>query len=73
MLGTGQQTPYDVIEEIATVKEPYDKLWEAAVKFHRYHDKWTNGPLLQVDAEEVEEEVSPCVCYFIGVKSHPNP
>ena len=38
-------------------KEPYEKLWTAGVKFHRYYDKWMNGPLLEVNSEEVEEEV----------------
>ena len=43
-------------------KEPYEKLWTGAVKFHKYYDKWMNGPLLEVDAEEVEEEVlSPLI------------
>lgn len=40
-----------------TRKEPYEKLWQAAVKFYTYQKKWMNGPLLQVNAEEVEEEV----------------
>ncbi len=57
MLQTGAQTPYTQIQDILTTKEPYDKLWQAAVKFHMYHDKWMNGPLQQVNAEEVEEEV----------------
>lgn len=38
-------------------KEPYEKLWTAAVKFRDYYEKWMNGPLLEVNAEEVEEEV----------------
>ena len=57
LLGTGEQTAYDQITEIQEAKDPYDRLWQAAVKFHSYHDKWMNGPLLQVDAEEVAEEV----------------
>jgi hypothetical protein len=27
------------------------------VKFRDYYEKWMNGPLLDVNAEEVEEEV----------------
>jgi dynein heavy chain len=57
LLQTGEQTPYNQIQEIQHAKEPYEKLWYAAVKFHTYHDKWMNGPLLHVNAEEVEEEV----------------
>ena len=57
LLDTGEQTPYSEIQEIIALKEPFDKLWQAAVSFKNYYDKWMNGPLLQVDAEEVEEEV----------------
>ncbi|XP_067685210.1 dynein axonemal heavy chain 3-like [Haliotis asinina] len=57
MLGFEQQTPYDEILEISTTKEPFDKLWSTAVTFHGEHDKWMNGPILEVNAEVVEEEV----------------
>jgi dynein heavy chain len=57
LLGTGQQTPYTEIQVIQNKKDPYDKLWNAAVQFHRQHEKWMNGPLLEVNAEEVEDEV----------------
>ena len=57
MLNTCEPTPYQQIQELMTAKEPYEKLWQGAVKFHRYYDKWVNGPLLEVNAEEVEEEV----------------
>ncbi|XP_070559259.1 dynein axonemal heavy chain 3-like isoform X5 [Ptychodera flava] len=57
LLDTGVQSPYTQLEDIKDAKEPYDKLWNAAVKFHEMYDKWMNGPLLQVNAEEVEEEV----------------
>ncbi|CAH1783206.1 unnamed protein product, partial [Owenia fusiformis] len=57
LLNTGNQTPYMQIQEMLIKKEPYDKLWKAATKFHLYYEKWMNGPLLNVNAEEVEEEV----------------
>ncbi|XP_066284547.1 dynein axonemal heavy chain 3-like isoform X3 [Branchiostoma lanceolatum] len=57
LLETGAVTPYTQIQEIMKAKEPYDRLWQAAVTFHSQHDKWMNGPLLQVNAEEVDEEV----------------
>ncbi|KAK3779700.1 hypothetical protein RRG08_013655 [Elysia crispata] len=57
MLGLETQTEYREIEEIALRKEPYDKLWSTAVTFHLAHDKWMNGPLLEVNAEDVEEGV----------------
>ncbi|KAJ8047551.1 Dynein heavy chain 3, axonemal [Holothuria leucospilota] len=57
LLETGQITPYDELEVIQEMKEPYHRLWSSAVKFHQLHDKWMNGPLLEVNAEDVEEEV----------------
>ncbi|PVD24893.1 hypothetical protein C0Q70_15383 [Pomacea canaliculata] len=57
MLGMETQTEYAQIGVIQVAKEPYDKLWSTAVKFHQQHDKWMNGPLLEVNAEHVEEEV----------------
>lgn len=47
-----------ILDDLATMKDPFDKLWSNAVHFHQQYDKWMSGPLLQVNAEEVEEEVS---------------
>lgn len=58
MLGVEQLTPYPQIQEFIIQKEPFDKLWTTAVTFHQHYDKWMNGPLLNVNAEVVEEEVS---------------
>ncbi len=68
MLGFEHQTPYDEIMEITVAKEPFDKLWTTAVKFHGEHDKWMNGPILEVNAEVVEEEVSVRNCCFYRSK-----
>ncbi|XP_071815449.1 dynein axonemal heavy chain 3-like isoform X3 [Apostichopus japonicus] len=57
LLETGQITAYSELEEIQEMKEPYQRLWSSAVKFHQLYDKWMNGPLLDVNAEDVEEEV----------------
>ncbi|MEE6480199.1 hypothetical protein FKM82_012486 [Ascaphus truei] len=57
LLGTEQISSFNQIQEICKLKEPYDKLWTTAVHFNNYYDKWMNGPLLKVNAEEVEEEV----------------
>ena len=63
LLGTGLQTPYPEIPMIQSKKDPYDKLWNAEVPFHRQHDKWMNGPLLEVNAEAVDDEV--CLCPWL--------
>ncbi|XP_030856161.1 dynein heavy chain 3, axonemal-like [Strongylocentrotus purpuratus] len=57
LLDVGHISPYPELDQIKEKKEPYDKLWNAAVKFHHMYDKWMNGPLLDVNAEVVEEEV----------------
>ena len=58
LLDTGQISPYTLLDDIREMKEPFDKLWQTAVQFHQQYDKWMNGPLLEVDAEQVEEEVN---------------
>ncbi|XP_038666815.1 dynein heavy chain 3, axonemal-like [Scyliorhinus canicula] len=57
LLETGHISPYPQIQNIINTKEPYEKLWKIAVQFNLHYDKWMNGPLLQVNAEEVEQEV----------------
>ena len=57
LLSTGEQTQYSVLQDITRAKEPYEKLWNTAMKFYTYYEKWMNGPLLEVNADEVEEEV----------------
>nr|XP_054750956.1 dynein axonemal heavy chain 3-like isoform X12 [Lytechinus pictus] len=57
LLDVGHISPYPELDQIKEKKEPYDKLWNAAVKFHHMYDKWMNGPLLDVNAEVVEDEV----------------
>lgn len=48
---------FSVVQEITSLKEPFDKLWEMAIRLFNTHEKWMNGPILQVDAEQVEQEV----------------
>ncbi|XP_063786085.1 dynein axonemal heavy chain 3-like [Pseudophryne corroboree] len=57
LLEIEQISTFDQISEICKLKEPYEKLWTTAVHFNACYDKWMNGPFLQVNAEEVEEEV----------------
>ncbi|CAH2277605.1 Hypothetical predicted protein [Pelobates cultripes] len=57
LLETGQITSFHQIQEICKAKEPYERLWTTVVHFTRCYDKWMNGPLLKVNAEEVQEEV----------------
>lgn len=58
LLGQEVMTQYGQIQAITTAREPYEKLWRTAVTFHKEHDSWMNGPLLKVNAEVVDDEVS---------------
>ncbi|XP_043943753.1 dynein axonemal heavy chain 3-like [Protopterus annectens] len=57
LLETGQISQYPEIQDIIRSKEPFDRLWTTAAHFNTRYNQWLNGPLLQVNAEEVEEEV----------------
>ena len=53
-------SPYHQIQELVAKKEPYDRLWKNVVEFNTLYDVWMNGPLLEVNAEDVDEKVSFC-------------
>ncbi|KAG2469298.1 DYH7 protein, partial [Polypterus senegalus] len=57
LLDTGQVGSYPEIQELLKAKEPYDQLWVAALSFNQKYEEWLNGPLLQIKAEEVNEQV----------------
>ena len=57
------QTSYGIIQDIVNQKDPYERLWNTAVSFSNYYDKWMNGPILNVNAEIVDEEV--CATIFL--------
>lgn len=45
------------IQEIVGAKEPYDRLWRSVVRFTEKQEEWLNGCLVNLNAEEIEEEV----------------
>ena len=57
LLGNEETTPFNQIAQLQLRKEPYDKLWHAAVHFSKQLDSWMNGPMKSVDAGEVEDEI----------------
>ena len=56
-MDTGERSDFAVIQDIINLKDPFDKLWNIAIKLYRLHEKWMNGPMLDVNSEEVEQEV----------------
>ncbi|XP_072257294.1 dynein axonemal heavy chain 3-like isoform X3 [Pyxicephalus adspersus] len=57
LLEVEQISTFNEISELRKLKEPYEELWTTATHFSTCYEKWMNGPFLQVNAEEVEEEV----------------
>ena len=57
LLDIGHVSPYQQIQELIAKKEPYDRLWRNVVEFNTLYDTWMNGPLLDVNAENVDEKV----------------
>ena len=57
LLDVGHVSPYHQIQELVAKKEPYDRLWKNVVEFNTLYDVWMNGPLLEVNAESVDEKV----------------
>ena len=58
LLEIPEPTQYPQIAQSVSLKEPFDNLWNTAVRFQERYDTWTKGPILGLDAEEVAEEVS---------------
>lgn len=52
-----ETTPFPQIQMITQLKEPYERLWKTSMEFHEKHERWMNGPFLELDAEQVEEDV----------------
>lgn len=57
LLGCEVRSAFPQIQEIIEAKEPFDKLWRALVTFHDKQEMWLAGPILKLNAEEIEEEV----------------
>ena len=57
LLGCEVRSAFPQIQDIIEAKEPFDKLWRALVTFHDKQEGWLAGPILKLNAEEIEEEV----------------
>nr|XP_006820578.1 PREDICTED: dynein heavy chain 3, axonemal-like [Saccoglossus kowalevskii] len=52
-----EPTQFPILQYMFQLKAPYDQLWNTALKFHTNFEFWMNGPFLDLNAEQVEEEV----------------
>nr|KAJ3422321.1 Dynein heavy chain 7, axonemal [Polyrhizophydium stewartii] len=50
-------TTYPQRKQIMTTLEPFQALYTTAVNFQRSYKKWMDGNLLELDAEQIEQEV----------------
>lgn len=41
-----EQSFFPQLQQMFTMKEPYEKLWNTAYAFHQKHEKWLNGKSL---------------------------
>jgi dynein heavy chain len=48
---------FSEIQNIIVLKEPFEKLWTLALKFHEMNEIWMNGPIKNINPEQVESEV----------------
>ncbi|KAJ7305844.1 hypothetical protein JRQ81_010210 [Phrynocephalus forsythii] len=53
-----EKSQFPLLQTIITHKQPFEQLWVTAYNFHVKSEEWMNGPLLQMNAEEISEEVS---------------
>ncbi|KAJ1566545.1 Dynein heavy chain 7, axonemal, partial [Cladochytrium tenue] len=54
---TFAEQPQTAAETILTALEPYQALYTTAVNFQKSYKRWTDGNLMELDAEQIESEV----------------
>lgn len=50
-------TDYPMLQQIITLKDPFDKLWLTFASFQSKENQWTKGPFSGLNAEAISEEV----------------
>ncbi|CAI5792110.1 dynein heavy chain 3, axonemal [Podarcis lilfordi] len=53
-----EKSQFPLLQTIITNKIPFEQLWVTAYNFHTKSEEWMNGPLLQLNAEEISEDVA---------------
>lgn len=53
-----EQSEFPQVNQMFTLKEPYDKLWNTAWTFTQRNDAWINGPFKELNSEDIDQEVS---------------
>nr|KAG5713480.1 hypothetical protein BaRGS_025028 [Batillaria attramentaria] len=53
-----EQSEFPQLNQMFTLKEPYDKLWNTAWLFTQKNDSWMNGAFKELNSENIDQEVS---------------
>ncbi|XP_066465573.1 dynein axonemal heavy chain 3 [Tiliqua scincoides] len=52
-----EKSQFPLLQTIIAHKQPFEQLWVTAYNFHVKSEEWMNGPLMQLNAEEITDEV----------------
>ena len=52
-----EQSQYPMLQQILTLKDPFDKLWFTFHNFQQKENLWLKGPFMGLNSEEISEEV----------------
>ncbi|XP_041084991.1 dynein heavy chain 3, axonemal-like [Polyodon spathula] len=52
-----EQSQFPLLQATMANKQPYDQLWTTAYNFHTKSEIWLNGPFLNLNAEDINEEI----------------
>ncbi|MBN3303948.1 DYH3 protein, partial [Amia calva] len=52
-----EQSQFPLLQTLMVSKQPFDQLWTTALNFHDKSELWLNGPFLNLNAEEINEDI----------------
>ncbi|NXN95540.1 DYH3 protein, partial [Rhinopomastus cyanomelas] len=52
-----EKSQFPLLQNIIENKQPFEKLWTTAYDFHTKSEKWMNGSLQELNADEITEEI----------------
>ena len=48
---------YSLLDKMQNLVELFSALWHVALEFHEKYERWYNGPLEGLDAEDIQNQV----------------
>jgi len=68
-LSLSKTTDFPSVATISAELEPYEQLWNTALKFHTSYSSWVKGPLRSLDGESVATEHAAMIATFADLAS----